>query len=83
MMVISALPVNRIRKGKYFDRVVIIVFENQGYMIASNDKYLSSLTSQYEGFSLTNYLAITHPSQPNYVCLSSQYRLFMVSFRLL
>lgn len=54
-------------KGKYFDRVVIIIFENQDYKVAAKDKYLSMLTSKYKGFALTNYLATTHPSQPNYV----------------
>lgn len=54
-------------KGKYFDRVVIIIFENQDYKVAAKNKYLSTLTSKYKGFTLTNYLATTHPSQPNYV----------------
>ncbi|RCH92299.1 hypothetical protein CU097_009720 [Rhizopus azygosporus] len=58
-------------KGKYFDRVVIIIFENQDYKVAAKNKYLSTLTSKYKGFTLTNYLATTHPSQPNYIALIS------------
>lgn len=70
-LLIQARPVSsnssELIKGKYFDRVVIIVFENQDYDVAAKDKYLSTLTSKYKGMALTNYLATTHPSQPNYV----------------
>lgn len=58
-------------RGKYFDRVVIIVFENQHYTVAKKNSYISGLTSEYNGFILTNYLATTHPSQPNYISLIS------------
>ncbi|KAG0178574.1 hypothetical protein DFQ28_006595 [Apophysomyces sp. BC1034] len=57
--------------GRHFDRVVIFIFENQKYSVAAKDKYLSSLASRYNGVVLTNYLAITHPSQPNYIALTS------------
>jgi hypothetical protein len=57
-----------IKKGKYFDRVVIIVMENQDYSVAYKDKFLQGLNKEYgNGIMLTNYLATTHPSQPNYV----------------
>lgn len=73
-LLIQARPVSsnssELIKGKYFDRVVIIVFENQDYDVAAKDKYLSTLTSKYKGMALTNYLATTHPSQPNYVSWS-------------
>ncbi|KAI9251735.1 hypothetical protein BY458DRAFT_444119 [Sporodiniella umbellata] len=66
----SNFPI-KITKGKYFDRIVIIVFENQDYGVAAKDRYLSRLTSKYKGVALTNYLATTHPSQPNYIALIS------------
>ncbi|OCK75113.1 phosphoesterase-domain-containing protein [Lepidopterella palustris CBS 459.81] len=52
-------------QGKTFDRFVSIWLENTDYDLAAGDPSLQSLASQ--GITLTNYLAITHPSQPNYV----------------
>lgn len=52
-------------KGKTFDRFVSIWLENQDYDIAAADPSLNWIASQ--GITLTNYKAITHPSQPNYV----------------
>ncbi|KAE9380679.1 phosphoesterase-domain-containing protein [Stipitochalara longipes BDJ] len=52
-------------KGKTFDRFVSIWFENQDFDIAAADPSLKWIASQ--GITLTNYKAITHPSQPNYV----------------
>ncbi|KAJ5930066.1 hypothetical protein N7466_005559 [Penicillium verhagenii] len=51
--------------GLTFDRFVQIFLENEDYSAAianTNLAYLASL-----GITLTNYYAITHPSQPNYV----------------
>lgn len=68
----SAASSSSIKKGKYFDRVVIIVMENQDYDVAYKDKFLQGLNKEYgNGILLTNYLATTHPSQPNYVSLSA------------
>ncbi|KAI9320682.1 phosphoesterase family-domain-containing protein [Dichotomocladium elegans] len=58
-------------KGKHFDRVVTIIFENKDYSTAMKDKFLKSLPSLYNGVLLTNYHATTHPSQPNYIALIS------------
>lgn len=59
-----------IKKGKHFDRVVIVVMENQNYDVAYKDKFLNGLHEEYKnGIMLTNYLGTTHPSQPNYVSL--------------
>jgi hypothetical protein len=33
------------------------------------DSYLSTLATVHNGTLLTNYLAITHPSQPNYIAM--------------
>ncbi|KAK0614916.1 phosphoesterase family-domain-containing protein [Bombardia bombarda] len=51
--------------GKTFDRYIQIFLENTDYSKAIADPSLAYLASQ--GISLTNYFAITHPSQPNYV----------------
>jgi len=51
--------------GKTFDRFVTIWCENTDYSMAAGDlnfAYLSTL-----GITLNNYLAVTHPSQPNYI----------------
>jgi hypothetical protein len=51
--------------GKYFDRMFLIIFENQGFNKVMKDTYFASLAAR--GSSLTNFYAITHPSQPNYI----------------
>ncbi|EAU31425.1 phosphate-repressible acid phosphatase precursor [Aspergillus terreus NIH2624] len=51
--------------GLTFDRFVQIWLENEDYSAAIKDKNLAYLASL--GITLTNYFAITHPSQPNYV----------------
>ncbi|KAE8453302.1 hypothetical protein EG329_011369 [Mollisiaceae sp. DMI_Dod_QoI] len=57
-------PVSSI-KGKQFDRFVNIWLENTDFDMAAGDPSLQWVASQ--GITLTNYDAITHPSQPNYV----------------
>ncbi|RKP06682.1 phosphoesterase family-domain-containing protein [Thamnocephalis sphaerospora] len=51
--------------GKYFDRVMIINFENTNYADVSAHPYWQSLAKR--GRVLSNYNGVTHPSQPNYV----------------
>ncbi|TVY50119.1 Acid phosphatase [Lachnellula occidentalis] len=51
--------------GKTFDRFVAIWCENTDYSMAAGDTNFKWAASQ--GVTLTNYLAIRHPSQPNYV----------------
>ncbi|KAJ5118045.1 hypothetical protein N7448_004308 [Penicillium atrosanguineum] len=51
--------------GLTFDRFVQIWLENEDYSAAIKDTNLAYLASL--GITLTNYFAITHPSQPNYV----------------
>lgn len=53
--------------GRYFERVLIIVLENQNYGDAIVDPYLNSLAKQ--GANLANFHAITHPSYPNYLAM--------------
>ncbi|TVY86012.1 Acid phosphatase [Lachnellula willkommii] len=51
--------------GKTFDRFVSIWCENTDYSMAAGDTNFQWAASK--GVTLTNYLAIRHPSQPNYV----------------
>ena len=51
-------------KGKVFDRFITIWLENTDYEKAEGDPNLHWLASK--GISLSNYFAVTHPSEPNY-----------------
>ncbi|MEO8908754.1 MAG: hypothetical protein ABI408_00810, partial [Gemmatimonadaceae bacterium] len=53
--------------GKHFDRVVIVMLENEGIDDALGDPYIASLSRRGAWFS--NYRAITHPSFPNYLAI--------------
>ena len=66
--------------GKSFDRFVTIWCENTDYDMAAQDRTFRAFPEfpllispanfawiASQGIKLTNYLAITHPSQPNYV----------------
>ncbi|CAG8460636.1 8038_t:CDS:2 [Diversispora eburnea] len=53
--------------GIYFDRIITIVLGNSKYDEAIKDPYLSFLASQ--GISLTEFHAVWHPSQPNYIAM--------------
>ncbi|RHZ47130.1 hypothetical protein Glove_590g14 [Diversispora epigaea] len=53
--------------GIYFDRVITIVLGKSKYDNAIKDPYLSILASK--GISLTNFHAVWHPSQPNYIAM--------------
>jgi hypothetical protein len=52
-----------------FKKVMIIVLENANYERALSQTYLSQLTKQ--GATFSNFVAETHPSQPNYIALVS------------
>ncbi|CAO3640745.1 unnamed protein product [Cunninghamella echinulata] len=69
ILVVKAAPVSNIVSGKHFDRVVIFIFENEDYDNVHNDPFFGSLATKYNGIELTNYFALTHPSQPNYIGL--------------
>ncbi|KAK9246683.1 phosphoesterase family-domain-containing protein [Lipomyces tetrasporus] len=51
--------------GKAFDRFVVIWLENTDYDAAFGQSDLAHLAES--GILLTNYFAVTHPSEPNYV----------------
>ncbi|KAI8825941.1 phosphoesterase family-domain-containing protein [Fimicolochytrium jonesii] len=64
---VSAAPVSSLVPGKWFDRVLTVVFENTDYDAAVTN--FSPLTQLAGGRLLTNYDALFHPSQPNYLAL--------------
>jgi len=67
------LPSNTQQAGNgsavpHYDHVVVVVEENHtASQILRNAPYISSLAAN--GAVLTNYKALTHPSQPNYLGL--------------
>ncbi|OQE46867.1 hypothetical protein PENCOP_c001G00421 [Penicillium coprophilum] len=60
-------PVSNV-KGLAFDRFVNIWFENTDFDTTASDENMAKLAK--EGILLTNYFAVTHPSEPNY-CASA------------
>ncbi|KAJ5216707.1 uncharacterized protein N7469_011572 [Penicillium citrinum] len=56
-------PVSNV-KGKAFDRFVNIWIENTDFETTASDENFAKLAK--EGILLTNYYAVTHPSEPNY-----------------
>jgi hypothetical protein len=54
---------------KHFDRVLIVVLENQAYVSAIKDNYLKLLAD--EGVEFTNFRGLAHPSYPNYLGMIS------------
>ncbi|KAJ3008544.1 hypothetical protein HKX48_008478 [Thoreauomyces humboldtii] len=69
---VEAVPINAtsaLVPGKYFDHVMTVFFENTDYSDVIADSYFGSLTTNHNGKLLTNYNAIAHPSQPNYIAM--------------
>lgn len=62
-------PLERPRSWDDIKHVVIIVFENTSPIEAIKQPFLRSLVTQ--GAHLSDYYAITHPSQPNYIAMVS------------
>lgn len=54
---------------RFFDRIIIVVLENTSYARAIQQPFLKQLANQ--GALFTSYHAVTHPSQGNYVALTS------------
>jgi len=50
--------------GEHFDRVLIVVLENQNYTSAKKDPFWAQLAQM--GACLSNFQALMHPSCPNY-----------------
>ena len=62
-------PLSDAQSGKHFDRVVIVVLENQGAREALADANIASLVKGGAWFS--NYHGLAHPSLPNYLAMVS------------
>ena len=60
-------PAPVVSAGKHFDRVLIIVLENQNYSSAMKDPFLAQLAAK--GASFSNFRALIHPSYPNYLAM--------------
>ncbi|KAL3474250.1 phosphoesterase family-domain-containing protein [Aspergillus californicus] len=60
-------PVSNV-KGKSFQRFVNIWLENTDFISAANETHLAKLAKK--GLELSNFWAVTHPSEPNY-CASA------------
>jgi Phosphoesterase family len=55
--------------GKHFDRIITVIFENADYSEVIRQPLFKYLADQGAHFS--NFLAVTHPSQGNYIALTS------------
>ena len=53
--------------GKHFERVLIIVLENQNYSSSMSNEFLAKLATK--GTSFTNFKNLYHPSYPNYLAM--------------
>jgi hypothetical protein len=53
--------------GKHFERVLIVVLENQDYSSAMRNEFMAKLASK--GTSFTNFKNLYHPSYPNYLAM--------------
>lgn len=62
-------PVFAAKSGKYFDRAIFVLFENTDYSDAVKQPFFKQLADRGAHFS--NFLALAHPSQPNYIALTS------------
>jgi hypothetical protein len=56
-------------KGKWFDRYVVVVFENNNKDVTYGEPYWRNLT--HMGMLLGGMHGTTHPSQPNYITMVS------------
>jgi phospholipase C len=62
---VAHLSVTAAPSGKYFDRIFIMMFENQWIKETIQQPYFASLLKN--GTLLSEYHGVTHPSQPNYI----------------
>ncbi len=66
VVLLSILPCT-VFGAPHFQKVLVIVFENTDFGDALKQPYFNSLVK--EGSLLTNYHALTHPSQGNYISM--------------
>lgn len=57
------------KSGNHFDRVIFVIFENENYSSVISEPFFKELSQQ--GANFTDFRAITHPSQGNYIALTS------------
>ncbi len=69
LFIFSNQLVAKAQAGKNFDRAIIVVFENTNYAEAMKQPFLKKLAAS--GANFTNFMALTHPSQGNYIALTS------------
>ncbi|MCB0377227.1 MAG: hypothetical protein KDD33_01925 [Bdellovibrionales bacterium] len=63
------LPTRAVAQGQHFDRILIIVFENTDYDQALKQPFFKKMAD--EGVLFTNFDGLTHPSQGNYIAMTS------------
>ncbi|MBS1969791.1 MAG: hypothetical protein JSU04_05765 [Bdellovibrionales bacterium] len=66
---VSQLTLAAPQSGKYFDHAIFVLFENTNYSTALAQPFFGKLAKS--GSNFTNFSALTHPSQGNYVALTS------------
>lgn len=69
IFLISQMAIANPMRGKYFSKVIFIVFENTNYSEAMRQPFFKELAKT--GTNFNNLAAIGHPSQPNYIALTS------------
>ena len=62
------IPIIPIESSKHFDRVLLIVMENEDYSSVIADPYFKEIADQ--GVQFTNFHAVAHPSYPNYMAMT-------------
>lgn len=55
--------------GKHFDRVIYVLFENTNFQVVMRQPFFSQLA--HDGALFTNFTAQAHPSQGNYIAMTS------------
>ncbi|CAN5623680.1 alkaline phosphatase family protein [soil metagenome] len=53
----------------HFDRAIFVIFENTNYAVAMKQPFFAQLANN--GAQFTNFMAQTHPSQANYIAMTS------------
>lgn len=67
--VISSLSLAAPKTGQHFDRAIFVIFENENYSSVISEPFFKELAQK--GANFTDFRAITHPSQANYIALTS------------
>lgn len=68
-LIFNSNPTIATTNGKYFNRAIFVVFENENYSSALQQVFFNKLAQSGANFS--NFMSISHPSQGNYFALTS------------